>query len=117
MGYVNVTEDNGACAETTENYEVQIDECTGLDELTMEDVKLYPNPANSMITIELVNANIDGYEMNVWNMHGKKIETIILASGMNQTELNVADYPAGIYFVELSTETTTYNKIRFIVNH
>jgi len=117
MGYVKVTEDNGACDETTENYDVQIDECTGLDELTRNNFKLYPNPASSMITIEFVNGNSEGYEMSVWNMHGMKVETINVASGKSQMELNVTDYPTGVYFVELSTQTTTYNKIRFIVNH
>lgn len=116
-GFVRVTEDNGACLDSTENYIVQIDECTGIDELTVNDYKLYPNPASSMVTLEFVQGNTLGYNMNIWNTHGKLMIERKVPAGENSTEINVSDFPAGIYFVELSTETATYNKIRFIVNH
>ncbi len=117
MGYVQLTEDNGACAGSTENYDVQIDECTSVDELTLNEFNLYPNPASSMITIEFLNGNEEGFELSVWNMHGKLMEQQNIVSAKSNAEINVADYPAGIYFVQMSTQTTTYSKIRFVVNH
>lgn len=43
---------NGVCAETTENFEVQIDECTNIPELSTEDILVYTTPASNAVNIE-----------------------------------------------------------------
>ena len=116
-GYIWVTEDNGACADSSESYEVQIDECISIDELAISEFKVYPNPASSIVRVESLNIRDENMELGVWNAHGKLMEKVIINSGEAHTEINVSDYPAGIYFIEITTQSNTYNKIRFIVHH
>ncbi|MEN8224129.1 MAG: T9SS type A sorting domain-containing protein [Bacteroidota bacterium] len=117
MGYVRVLENNGTCVDSTENYVVQIDECPGIDEMAVSEVRLYPNPANTTITIEFQGGNEKEYELNVWNIHGKLMESAMITTGQDHLDLNVSDYSAGTYFIEMKNQSKTYSKLSFVVNH
>ena len=116
--YIMVTEDNGTCADSSDHYMVQIDECTSIDELDDNEFKIYPNPATSKLMIECISLNEDeGFEIQVWNVQGKLIENLIVTPGKDYTELNVEHYQEGVYFVKVITDSRQFKRASFVVSH
>jgi len=117
-GYVMVTEDNGACANSTEDYMVQIDECTSIDELSDSEFKIYPNPATTNLMIECLSLNEgEGFELQVRNIQGHLVERVIVTAGKDYTEVNVENYPPGVYYIQLITGSKQFKKASFVVTH
>ena len=73
---------------------------------------LYPNPATSKLSVH--NANVLMQTIVVYNVVGKEVLKI---SDVNNsyTELNIADFQAGIYFVKVSSEKGTQVR-KFVKN-
>lgn len=70
--------------------------------------RLFPNPAHNLITIKLDNPSKT--EVTILNVAGEKIQNWVIQS--ESQELDISDYPPGIYFVSLETEhTTTIKKL------
>lgn len=71
----------------------------GVEENTLESVSIYPNPVNSMLTIDGGNAE---YSYALYNGMGQ-----IVANGNAQgiKHVNVNDMAKGVYFLRLTTGT------------
>ncbi len=63
--------------------------------------KLYPNPANELVTIELSNAV--SAAIFVYNTLGQRVMTLN-PSGTKQVEVNVNSLRAGLYFIEVQSD-------------
>lgn len=74
--------------------------------LAQKDVKLYPNPAKEMVTIEVGfgTKNI----ITIVDLSGKVIETI--ESNKAHTNLSLNNLQTGIYFVNISNENGSITK-------
>ena len=57
-------------------------------------VKIYPNPADDLVQIQIVNYN-GSFEAELYDLMGKLLETT------NNTSLSLSDYPSGIYFLKV----------------
>ena len=71
--------------------------CKEGDENIDYDILIYPNPASSLITIE-TNSN-EHKTIELTDALGQIIRTINTAE--NNTNLNIEDVSAGIYFVKI----------------
>lgn len=60
-------------------------------------VKLYPNPAKSITTI---NCNLGIKQIEIYDIVGKQTETIRL-NNVNTFSLNISKYNKGLYVVKL----------------
>ncbi|MCL2290424.1 MAG: T9SS type A sorting domain-containing protein [Bacteroidetes bacterium] len=69
----------------------------------IENLKIYPNPANNMTTIEVGTNN--PYTLTVTNIMGQVVHT--QKGQQSRVQLNVADYPAGVYIVNVKTANAT----------
>ena len=100
MGYISVTEDNGDCQGTSEEYEVTIDDCVGIDEFVEEEISVYPNPASSTLNIML-----PGHErlsLRIVNMLGHiVVEYQELVRNSGETKINIENLETGIYFLHM----------------
>ena len=69
----------------------------GIDENTLADFNIYPNPTNGILHIE-------GSEMSnimILNVLGQEIKTV--ATNSDETvEIDCSDLPNGVYFVKIS---------------
>jgi len=65
---------------------------------------LFPNPANDSINLEVDVVKSGEYKINIVNAYGKIISEQFtdFHTGTNQIKLNVTDFTAGIYFLEIS---------------
>ena len=77
--------------------------CTFLGTTNFElesKINIYPNPANSFLSIKLIDfsdANVNFYDVN-----GRKIKTLTLNS--SESKIDISVFEKGIYFIQLTTE-------------
>ena len=89
---ISVTGYRGGCSSTA-----QVNLLAIADISTLPEVKLYPNPAQSSVTI---TAN-DIRSVQLINLMGQTIQRKQVAG--DQTRLNLHELPSGIYFVRVET--------------
>jgi len=68
-----------------------------LDELKSKSLQISPNPASSLVKIES-SSSIEG--VSIYNSVGQKIAATFTLNG-NKAELNIAEFPKGIYTIEV----------------
>ncbi len=84
----------------------------GVVEAISEDFGLYPNPANTLVSLE-VAANWVGSRCWVANAVGEIVIATQIQS--SRTELNVEGFSAGVYAVELISEDGETRTLRLVV--
>lgn len=74
---------------------------TGIEDLTLSNVKLYPNPVSEVL-------NIDGLAgsstVTVFDIYGKQL---LGSSSVKNNSINVSGLSVGVYFVKIDTEKET----------
>lgn len=70
---------------------------SGVKPYAQSDIKMYPNPTSGLIHIE-VGDNEQDMSYRILNVYGKCIGSGVL----NSKALSLANYPVGIYFIQLS---------------
>ena len=95
-------------------HETYIYSCPGNGEATtsVENVpakvkrNAYPNPANELVTLPY-EAN-GATSMKIYDMQGKLVERKFLDNNKQEVQLNVKDYPSGMYFFEVNGESNSF---------
>jgi len=77
------------------------------DNSQCDNLILYPNPANHILTVKTVSNTKDDL-VNIFNMQGQLIHQQLLLN--TQTEINVSDLAKGMYVVKVSNMGTTIVK-------
>ncbi len=75
----------------------------GIDEINnnSNNISIYPNPANTTITIE--NSNFTKEQtISVFDMQGQLINTLV--TNNKKTSFDISSYPSGVYVIEVRTE-------------
>jgi hypothetical protein len=96
------------------NSYVRIYSCPGNGETTtsVENVpakvkrNAYPNPATDLVTLPY-DAN-GATSMKIYDMQGKLVERKFLDKSKQELQLNVKDYPSGMYFFEVNGESNSF---------
>ena len=66
----------------------------------------YPNPATEIVTLPY-DAN-GATSMKIYDMQGKLVERKFLDKNKQELQLNVKDYPSGMYFFEVNGESNSF---------
>ena len=66
----------------------------------------YPNPATNLVTLPY-DAN-GATSMKIYDMQGKLVERKFLDKSKQELQLNVKDYPSGMYFSEVNGESNSF---------
>ena len=72
---------------------------TGIDELT-NGFRIYPNPSNGIITLELKNATNNTYEVEVYDVIGKLMYKSKITESI--TNINLTHINAGLYYISVN---------------
>ncbi|MBS1689354.1 MAG: T9SS type A sorting domain-containing protein [Bacteroidetes bacterium] len=74
------------------------------------NIKAYPNPVSTALTIELSNNTASAYTVNVYDLSGKKIMNSVgdLINANNKLSINTANWNAGIYLVQIVIDGTQH---------
>ena len=67
---------------------------------TQNNIRVYPNPSNERLTIEIFQASNIPYQVNVYNFGGTLVQHT--ETSENKSELNMLHQPSGIYFVQVA---------------
>jgi Leucine-rich repeat (LRR) protein len=79
---------------------------TSIDEMGANDVKLYPNPARDVLTIDFEAGTDYSADVSIFNTQGRIVMQEIISNG--KSELNVSSLKQGVYFVKINT--SNFNK-------
>jgi len=80
--------------------------------LFLNSISLYPNPANSEITLSIENTN-DISSYRVYNTLGQLLQTGTLQA--NKEVISVSKYTIGVYFIVVkNTVTSMESTLRFV---
>ncbi|MCB0410687.1 MAG: T9SS type A sorting domain-containing protein, partial [Flavobacteriales bacterium] len=106
--YTVVATGTNGCKNTAVT-QIVVDPCTGLNELTENEIKveIYPNPTNDYFKIAF-NKEVET-ELKVIDVNGKTIKLIHVAG--KEAEINVRDVASGTYFISLYIENRDINGI------
>ena len=76
-----------------------------------DDIKMYPNPANETLNIEILQGEYD--EIMIFSSNGTLMQSIVPTTAL--MSVDVSQYTAGMYFVRVVSEGLAYTK-RFVKN-
>lgn len=102
--YVDVTNTSG-CNNIGE-ISLEFVDCTGINELSDVDIKVYPNPTSGIITMDLTSESNKPVVIRITNVSGKVIQEIndIVISGSHTQKVDLSDYSDGIYTLTIVKE-------------
>jgi len=94
------------CEGTAETFEVTIDECVGIHNITSSGILVYPNPVTNVMSVNLKSISNSNIELLMYNPLGK----IVLSSEINNanpestTKFDVSNLPQGVYLLIIKSE-------------
>ncbi|UPT65448.1 MAG: T9SS type A sorting domain-containing protein [Sphingobacteriales bacterium JAD_PAG50586_3] len=101
---VDIDEGNGQPLEN-QNWQLYTHICydatTGVKEASINNITIYPNPAQNTLNINLGKAPVNA-TIQLLNPLGQTVKTIS-QNNAQQLTVDIADMPAGIYFVRVNT--------------
>ncbi len=78
------------------------------------EVKIYPNPANDIINIEIEN-NIQNGEILIYNSIGHLVNRIDLTN--NHKSINLSNFNNGLYFIKITENSNIIASKKVLVIH
>jgi PKD repeat protein len=78
------------------------------DYIPMNDIKVLPNPAEDMVTIE----NAVGCTVDLFDLTGRKIESVMATSSVEK--MSVAVLPSGVYIMRITNSAGDVKQIRLV---
>lgn len=80
---------------------------TGIDEMSAEQILVFPNPMNAQLNISLPD-EFKNYQLRLLNALGEVISE--KANAVSSVFITVDELAAGVYFLEITTENKVYRK-------
>jgi type IX secretion system substrate protein/galactose oxidase-like protein len=83
-----------------------------------DELLVFPNPANSSLTISFSSSGNQTIELRIYNTLGKQVSFFKekITKGKFEKEINVEKWSGGIYFLQVKTKEGMISK-KVIVNH
>ena len=75
----------------------------GVNEAFARKFSAYPNPANNVVNISN-NDNISLTSVDINDINGRTVKTIKV-NNISETQLNISDLSAGVYFMNINTDS------------
>lgn len=85
----------------------------GLANENLAEVKVFPNPVNSSLTISSP-AGFQNANLRITDLQGKTLRNLSLNSSLKSQELETGDLPNGVYFLEMEQDGKL-NRTKFSV--
>ena len=82
---------------------------TGINNITENNFTIYPNPSNGIFTIDLLTS-VGLSNVKITDITGKIIYKEQFTIHNSQFTINLTNQPAGIYFLNIQTETGIYTE-------
>ena len=79
-----------------------------VEDLALDNISMYPNPAQDQVFVTLGDTNLDSFEIVVSNSLGQSISTVNGTN--NEAVINVSSYTTGLYFVTIKAGSQSTTK-------
>ena len=74
--------------------------CDGVVEFESSDIKVYPNPTNSVINVQLTTATSSlRPEIQLYDVYGQRLQVVIVTGEI--TQINLEHYATGVYLLKV----------------
>ncbi len=85
-------------------------EFTGIDNISQDLIKIYPNPANDKLFIEINDLTGNDFRLFIYNRLGQMIQNRQLENpgGQIREELDISDFKEGVYLIRIVTSEDIY---------
>jgi hypothetical protein len=104
------TDQNGCSGTATD--EIQAVICTGSEGINANEIRLFPNPAQNAITIELNGSQVRSAE--ILDLSGRVIQLESVQNPNGSIQFNVASLANGSYVVRCVLQDETFSTKRFV---
>lgn len=98
--YYVITTTNNNCQSTSDCALVQL----GLNDIKLETIKVYPNPANSNLKLITVQSDNNG-TMTIYDSKGNKM---LNTNYTNEMEIDISGLSQGVYIIRIENEKNTF---------
>jgi hypothetical protein len=75
-----------------------------------EQIRVFPNPTSGQVTLEMPASLNEGLQIQVFNLQGQALQFREATSGQEQLELDLSNYPNGLYFLTITAGKETITK-------
>ncbi len=98
--------------DNSDGISIEFVNCTGIDEKSATDVRVYPNPASGLFNIELNSDNNNPVNIKVINVAGKIVYNLenIVVSGIQIEQVDLSNYADGNYTVVVTNNGVSTTK-------
>ena len=94
----------------TQAINVTTDCSLSIDEYNLNTLKIVPNPSNGLFQLSFASKLPQEVVYAVYDVLGKKLSEKKVSFENNSIEINLTDYPAGVYQLRISVGETIINK-------
>jgi len=75
------------------------------------DISVYPNPSQGKFQVDIVDSQFTNeFSLEIYDIKGQKIYATTQKSQQTSVNLDLSEYPAGIYFIRLSEGNLQYKR-------
>ncbi len=108
--YFVITTHNGCMQKTYYNAPTGVTNVTG----SMGVMKVFPNPADQFVNVEINNTPGGKYKVEVVNLLGQTLNAQDLVN--NKTTIGVSDLASGVYFINCYRDGVKFASAKFVKN-
>lgn len=80
------------------------------DPQKIENIQIFPNPANDFLTIKLANPEFSESKITILNPIGIEVKNMNIQNSSGSINIDIKDIPAGVYFLRIGNETKMFVK-------
>lgn len=80
-------------------------------------IKVYPNPANQQVSVDLEGASFENGTIEIYNLAGKLVQSDILIANQSTARLQVGALTNGIYLVKVNTDGKEVHTQKLTIAH
>lgn len=93
------------------------DSLLSIDENTQNSLSIYPNPANTILNIDLPDSTSgNSTTFNIYDVQGKLIKSILKDNNDTFTSINISDLKSGFYVLEAKLDEDGKITKKFVIN-
>lgn len=107
-GYVKVTEANGTCTNITNNFDIVIDDCTGIGEGDANSFSIFPNPVKDALQVRF-NGKAQDNSVVIINQLGETVSEI-RTGGSQEVLISTVELANGVYILRVIGENSTTDR-------
>jgi Peptidase family C25/Propeptide_C25/Secretion system C-terminal sorting domain/Peptidase family C25, C terminal ig-like domain/CUB domain len=78
---------------------------TGVDNITNLETKVYPNPSNGILNLEISGSENQDYKVKIFDILGSVVYNRVYTYGTEiKEQIDISNHPKGMYFISIENE-------------